>query len=896
MNQTRTEAEWRFDSPDVLKVWQANREIADVRFENGAMRFQTTGNDPILEYIPLLDLQAVPHQAIEIELKATTPGVAELFWSNTTQSPYGGFLPEKRTDFVVKGDGQWHTYRVFPFWQKEGRIVRLRFDPYGIGEFHLRAIRIVRLGGLGVRGGQRDFVFRGNRDDWLAWHGAQMQMTANGARLQLTEPDGFVAGRVGIEAERFQMVAVRLRSSGVRRCAIVFATTEAYGLQQHAFEVIPDGKSRLYNIDMLDSRNWSGEVVMLGIRPGERAGDAVTLEEVRVASEPLGAPDVHVLFFGIEDALPRVQSPLTVTLRVVNRGGQPARGMRVSLQLPPTARVLQPLHSPAAELPFGGEAEWRWLVSFSRAWKGYFQAQIRTANAPVVQASTSAEVTPRLVKAKLRAVPAPAPVTPKYPVGVYYFPGWRSAGQWAPITRFPERKPVLGWYREGDPRIADWHIKWAVEHGITFFVYDWYWVQGARQLEHALHEGYFKSNYRRSLQFCLLWANHNPPGTSSQEDCLALVRYWIEHYFHRPEHLRIDGKPAVVIFSPYQLRADMGSDGVRRAFDAMREECARAALDGLYLLACIGSAGEASLVAREGYDAVTAYNWPHLGVSGGTKWAPFDTLIDGYRQQWESIVQNSPIPLLPPVCGGWDSRPWHGQDALVRYGRTPDKFKKHLQDALQFLQQHRRNVVPMILIEAWNEWGEGSYIEPHREFGFGYLDAIREVFTSASPRHIDLTPADIGLPAPQVEIVSFTQPRWEFSRGGAGWDHGMNLTEPRIENRALTAMTTSNDPAFFGPPVRITAGRYRKIRLRMRLEAQGEPFEDMAQVFWTTHSMGESEATSLKFPVRIDGQWREYVLSLTENSRWRGTVTRLRLDPCTRAGVKVQIGRIELLP
>jgi len=247
MNQTRTEAEWRFDSPDVLKVWQANREIADVRFENGAMRFQTTGNDPILEYIPLLDLQAVPHQAIEIELKATTPGVAELFWSNTTQSPYGGFLPEKRTDFVVKGDGQWHTYRVFPFWQKEGRIVRLRFDPYGIGEFHLRAIRIVRLGGLGVRGGQRDFVFRGNRDDWLAWHGAQMQMTANGARLQLTEPDGFVAGRVGIEAERFQMVAVRLRSSGVRRCAIVFATTEAYGLQQHAFEVIPDGKSRLYN-------------------------------------------------------------------------------------------------------------------------------------------------------------------------------------------------------------------------------------------------------------------------------------------------------------------------------------------------------------------------------------------------------------------------------------------------------------------------------------------------------------------------------------------------------------------------------------------------------------------------------------------------------------------------
>ena len=50
-----------------------------------------------------------------------------------------------------------------------------------------------------------------------------------------------------------------------------------------------------------------------------------------------------------------------------------------------------------------------------------------------------------------------------------------------------------------------------------------------------------------------------------------------------------------------------------------------------------------------------------------------------------------------------------------------------------------------ILIEAWNEWGEGSYIEPHREFGFGYLDAVRRVFSDAPLEHTDLTPSDVGL-------------------------------------------------------------------------------------------------------------------------------------------------------
>ena len=112
---------------------------------------------------------------------------------------------------------------------------------------------------------------------------------------------------------------------------------------------------------------------------------------------------------------------------------------------------------------------------------------------------------------------------------------------------------MLGWYREGSPEVADWQIKWAVEHGITFFAYDWYWSKGSRQLEHALHDGYFQARYRHLLKFCLLWANHNPPGTSSLEDCLAVTHYWITNYFRRPEHLTAAGKPVVIIFSPQRF-------------------------------------------------------------------------------------------------------------------------------------------------------------------------------------------------------------------------------------------------------------------------------------------------------------------------------------------------------
>ena len=54
-------------------------------------------------------------------------------------------------------------------------------------------------------------------------------------------------------------------------------------------------------------------------------------------------------------------------------------------------------------------------------------------------------------------------------------------------------------------------------------------------------------------------------------------------------------------------------------------------------------------------------------------YAPFEALLGAYRRHWSDMVEQSPIPLSPlPVSGGWDSRPWHGENNLIRFGRTPD--------------------------------------------------------------------------------------------------------------------------------------------------------------------------------------------------------------------------------
>ena len=56
-----------------------------------------------------------------------------------------------------------------------------------------------------------------------------------------------------------------------------------------------------------------------------------------------------------------------------------------------------------------------------------------------------------------------------------------------------------------------------------------------------------------------------------------------------------------------------------------------------------------------------------------------------------------------------------------------------------------KHLLAALPLDNWNEWSEGHYLAPHRQYGFGYLDVVRKVFSDAPEKHLDLVPGDIGL-------------------------------------------------------------------------------------------------------------------------------------------------------
>lgn len=911
--QPRTLIEWTFDREGDQAGWHANGHFSDVRVAGGALECRGAGADPIFEMGLPLEVAASHRQALEVRLKASRDGTAEFFWSNTTEGRYGGFSQEKTTRFPVVGDNAWATYRVLPGWQAEGRIIRLRLDLYDSAQFAIDAIRIVSWP-ESQPVATRAFEFPSADRDW-PWIrvGRILSSTsslAGGDRLRLAPP-------LSIDAEALDYISMcmtvpshhavgqRETSPGAPlappRVTLWFASERDPGFKSVAVPVHADGQQHVYNVDMLAANGWRGRIVALGLEPARDLPGQPELHWLKIADRPQGPARLTVVSLGLEPALPRVGKPLRLDAVLANHGGAVARAVTGELILPDGLAVRggDAAGRSTPQIDPGGTATWEWALVGARPARGQIELRLRADQAEPAQACIAVALTEPMEVGPCDYVPEPKPVRGPYEVGVYYFPGWKSPSQWHPIRSYPERRPVLGWYREGDPEVADWHIKWAVEHGITFFAYDWYWSQGARQLEHALHDGYFKARYRHYLKFCLLWANHNAPGTSSHADCVAVTRHWIEHYFRQTEHLNVGGKPLVIIFSPDRLAADLGSTGVKSAFDAMRATCREAGFPGLLLVGCVGDAAQARQAAAEGYDAVTAYNWPGLDMPAGQMEAPYASLLPAYRRNWQHILDSAGIPLLIPLCGGWDSRPWHGANNLVRSGRTPDLFRQHAQDAARFLELSTLDspLSRCVLVEAWNEFGEGSYIEPHQEFGFGYLDTLREVFTAAPGDHVDLTPADVGRGPYDVAVHAMPRPVWEFRESDEGWSQTMDLADVRIENGALAARSTGNDPAWFGPPIQARADAYRTAVVRMKLtRGDGRSLPDRAQMFWRTDRLPEGEASSERFDVLADGAWHEYRVDLGGNRRWRRTITRLRLDPCNQRDTRIALDLLRLEP
>lgn len=368
-------------------------------------------------------------------------------------------------------------------------------------------------------------------------------------------------------------------------------------------------------------------------------------------------------------------------------------------------------------------------------------------------------------------------------VAAYYFPNYHTNdprniiqkgigwSEWelvkAAQPRFPGHHqpnvPAWGYTDEKDPKVMAQKIDAAVDNGIDCFIFDWYMYEDGPFLNQFIDDGFLKAKNCERIKFGLMWANCDwvdihpftrgaeqkllYPGKVSPKRFNEICDFVIKEYFTKANYWKIDGKAYFSVYDVQKFVDGFGSmEATKAAMNRMREKAIAAGLKGVHWnLVAWGNpilpvekapSNITELIKMLGFDSATSYVWIHHVPLPDTQ-TDYIFVRDAYFSHWDEAKAKYGVPYYPNVTMGWDPSPRcdiKSEWAPVGYpftntigNNTPENFKKALQLTKEKLLADPNG--PRILnINCWNEWTEGSYLEPDTINGMAYLEAVKDVF------------------------------------------------------------------------------------------------------------------------------------------------------------------------
>lgn len=310
------------------------------------------------------------------------------------------------------------------------------------------------------------------------------------------------------------------------------------------------------------------------------------------------------------------------------------------------------------------------------------------------------------------------------------------------------RKPLDEYYYDlTKPHARAWQAETAGKFGIYGFCYYHYWFKGKTLLERPLQE--VLATGEPDFPFCLSWANE--PWTRNWDgmdtDVLMPQDYgdeqdWTEHFhyllkaFRDKRYIRVNDKPMLLIYRPNHI------ERCEEMMAHWRKLAVQHGLRGLHLVQTLGGF---PIGNWQIFDASVEFE-PHYSFAHGQLgpvWHPLKTgngthMAVNYDQLWRAILERTPHrnggTVYPGAFVSWDNTPRRGIHGQSTLGMTPDKLELYLtRQLVKARDQYGSNFV---FINAWNEWAEGTFLEPDADFGDRCLRAVRRSLDRlSSPGH-----------------------------------------------------------------------------------------------------------------------------------------------------------------
>ena len=335
------------------------------------------------------------------------------------------------------------------------------------------------------------------------------------------------------------------------------------------------------------------------------------------------------------------------------------------------------------------------------------------------------------------------------------FTEWTNVASAKPLFRghYQPRIPAdLGFYDLRLPEVREAQAELARSAGIEGFMYWHYWFgKGKRLLERPFNE--VLQSGKPDFPFCLGWANHSwskrtwtaKNGGDGKGKLLEQTyepEEYVDHFydvlpaFKDSRYIKVNGKPFFLIYNILEM------PDLNGFISCWQKLAKKNGLKGIHFVGNVmGHVAEnrKDEILSSGVDATVLSNLFYGEINSvgkiGTYWQKFKTRILNMgpeRYSYKKFIKavhneyEQREDVYPVVYPQLDRTPRAGKDAVILTGSTPELFKQYLKDTLRIIR-NKPEENRFLIINAWNEWGEGNYLEPDLRFGHGYLEALKEV-------------------------------------------------------------------------------------------------------------------------------------------------------------------------
>lgn len=327
------------------------------------------------------------------------------------------------------------------------------------------------------------------------------------------------------------------------------------------------------------------------------------------------------------------------------------------------------------------------------------------------------------------------------------FTEWTNVAKARPLFKGHNQPNIpgeLGFYDLRLSETREQQAELARYAGIDGFCYWHYWFEGRRLLNRVFDE--VLESGKPDFPFCLCWANHSwykKTWNNDGKDKLLIEQTYggekdYENHFYAllpafkdSRYIKIDGKCMFGFFNP------IGFKDIKNFMKTWNQLAIKNGMEEFWFFGYSNVPQYAMEIKKLGienivvdftrstirnkkflYRGIIKVLKEYLNVPITIKYSDYiDNIIKFFQENDE---------YYPCIVPNYDHSPRSGTKGTIITGSNPAKWEFLLQNLIKIISQ-RQDRNDIIFIKAWNEWGEGNYLEPDSRYGRKYLDVLSKI-------------------------------------------------------------------------------------------------------------------------------------------------------------------------